>query len=152
MKIRRAFSFLGLLACTILACSVFDRLTQPVGGEESSVSLNEVLFAPGAGQSAFVEIKATTRSSLEGLTLSSESGETLNFPPEIDALSPDRFLLIVFDGENRVEGDVIHAVNGFPVSTPEALRSAVDRIEQRGAVVLQVERDGQLTYVAFERE
>jgi len=50
------------------------------------------------------------------------------------------------------QGDVIHAVNGVAVATPEALRSAVDRIEQRGAVVLQVERDGQLTYVAFERE
>jgi serine protease Do len=49
-------------------------------------------------------------------------------------------------------GDVIHAVNGIPVSTPEALRSAVEQIEPRGAVVLQIERDGQLTYVAFERE
>jgi serine protease Do len=50
------------------------------------------------------------------------------------------------------QGDVIHAVNGVAVSTPEALRSAVERIEPRGAVVLQVERDGQLTYVSFERE
>ncbi len=50
------------------------------------------------------------------------------------------------------QGDVIHAVNGVAVSTPQALRSAVDRIEPRAAVVLQVERDGQLSYVAFERE
>jgi serine protease Do len=49
------------------------------------------------------------------------------------------------------QGDIIHAVNGQAVSTPEALRSAVDRVEPRGAIVLQVERDGQLTYVAFER-
>jgi S1-C subfamily serine protease len=50
------------------------------------------------------------------------------------------------------QGDVIHAVNGRSVSTPEALRSAVDEVGPRGAIVLQVERDGQLTYVAFERE
>jgi len=49
-------------------------------------------------------------------------------------------------------GDVIRAVNGATVATPAALRSAVERVPVRGAVVLQVERDGRLGYVAFERE
>ena len=49
-------------------------------------------------------------------------------------------------------GDVIRAVNGAPVATPAALRDAVERVPVRGAVVLQVERDGRLGYVAFERE
>jgi S1-C subfamily serine protease len=49
-------------------------------------------------------------------------------------------------------GDVIRAVNGALVATPAALRDAVERVPVRGAVVLQVERDGRLGYVAFERE
>jgi serine protease Do len=55
-------------------------------------------------------------------------------------------------GDLLEKGDVIHAVNGVAVSSVDALRTAVDRIEPRGAVVLQIERDGQLTYVAFERD
>jgi serine protease Do len=49
-------------------------------------------------------------------------------------------------------GDVIRSVNGTSVATPVALRDAVERVPLRGAVVLQVERDGRLEYVAFERE
>jgi serine protease Do len=49
-------------------------------------------------------------------------------------------------------GDVIRAVNGDAVATPAALRDAVERVPLRGAIVLQVERDGRLEYVAFERE
>ena len=49
-------------------------------------------------------------------------------------------------------GDVIRSVNGAAVATPAALRAAVERVPLRGAVVLQVERDGRLEYVAFERE
>jgi S1-C subfamily serine protease len=55
-------------------------------------------------------------------------------------------------GSLLVKGDVIHAVNGVAVSSVEDLRTAVDGIEPRGAVVLQIERDGQLTYVSFERD
>jgi serine protease Do len=49
-------------------------------------------------------------------------------------------------------GDVIRAINGAPVATPAALRDAVEHVPLRGAIVLQVERDGRLGYVAFERE
>jgi serine protease Do len=49
-------------------------------------------------------------------------------------------------------GDVIRAVNGAAVTTPAALRNAVEGVPVRGAIVLQVERDGRLGYVAFERE
>jgi serine protease Do len=50
------------------------------------------------------------------------------------------------------KGDVIHAVNGIPVSTPEGLRTALSRVAAHGAVVLQIERAGQFSYVAFERD
>ncbi len=49
-------------------------------------------------------------------------------------------------------GDLIRAINGARVSTPAALREAVERVPARGAVVLQVEREGRLEYMAFERE
>jgi serine protease Do len=49
-------------------------------------------------------------------------------------------------------GDVIRAVNGATVATPAALREAVERVPRRGAIVLQVERDGWLEYLAFERD
>jgi C-terminal processing protease CtpA/Prc len=50
------------------------------------------------------------------------------------------------------KGDVIHAVNGIPVSTPEGLRTALNRVGPHGAVVLQIERAGQLSFVAYERD
>jgi serine protease Do len=48
-------------------------------------------------------------------------------------------------------GDVIRAVNGEPITSVVALRDAMARIERGHAVVLQVERGGTLSYVAFER-
>ena len=47
-------------------------------------------------------------------------------------------------------GDVIHAINGAPVETIEGLRSALDRLGPNSAVVLQVEREGRLMFIAFK--
>jgi hypothetical protein len=49
-------------------------------------------------------------------------------------------------------GDVIHTINGNPVSSAEALRSAVSQIRQGDPVALLIERGGKLLYVAFEME
>jgi serine protease Do len=49
-------------------------------------------------------------------------------------------------------GDVIYAINNEPTSTIAALSGALGQLKSGDAVVLQVERDGQLTYVAFEME
>ena len=49
-------------------------------------------------------------------------------------------------------GDVIHSVNGASVSSLEALRAALDALPSHAPVVLQIERDGQLSFVAFELE
>jgi serine protease Do len=54
--------------------------------------------------------------------------------------------------DNLEKGDVIHAVNGKTVATPMELRDAIAKVEKRGAIVLQVERNGRLSYVAFEQE
>jgi serine protease Do len=45
-------------------------------------------------------------------------------------------------------GDVIHAVNRLPVKTLADLRDAVSGLSADSALVLQVERDGMMTYVA----
>jgi serine protease Do len=47
-------------------------------------------------------------------------------------------------------GDVIHAVNGTPVASVEALRDALAAFKRGESVVLQVERRGGLEFVGFE--
>jgi len=49
-------------------------------------------------------------------------------------------------------GDVIHSVNTTSVDSVGALRTALNGLKPSGAVVLQVERDGQLQWLAFEME
>jgi S1-C subfamily serine protease len=47
-------------------------------------------------------------------------------------------------------GDVIYAVNGGRVSTVPELQSILDAMPPHESVVLQVEREGVLVFVAFE--
>jgi len=47
---------------------------------------------------------------------------------------------------------VIHELNGNPVLSVEALRSAVAQIKPGDSVALLIERGGKLSYVSFEME
>jgi serine protease Do len=49
-------------------------------------------------------------------------------------------------------GDIIYSVNTTPISTLEALRSAVDSLKVADPLVLQVERDGKLLYLTLSEE
>jgi serine protease Do len=49
-------------------------------------------------------------------------------------------------------GDVIHAVNGTWVATPAELRDALDRIAAGDPLVLQIERNGALSYLVSRVE
>src|SRR5277367_43811 len=49
-------------------------------------------------------------------------------------------------------GDVIHALNGKPLTTLEELRAALKALPTGAAGVLQVERDGKYLYVTFEMD
>lgn len=49
-------------------------------------------------------------------------------------------------------GDVIHALNGEPITSLAQLRKAIESIGVGQPVVLQVERRGRLEYMAFEIE
>jgi serine protease Do len=53
-------------------------------------------------------------------------------------------------GVTLEQGDLIRAVNGAPVGSPADLRGQLATIGRGGAVVLDVERSGQFTYLAFE--
>jgi serine protease Do len=46
--------------------------------------------------------------------------------------------------------DTIHSVNGAMVTSVEQLRAAVDKMPPRSPVVLQIERNGQFIFLAFE--
>jgi serine protease Do len=49
-------------------------------------------------------------------------------------------------------GDVIHAINGAPVVSIDSLRSALDRLKPNASVVLQIERERKLMFIAFQNE
>jgi serine protease Do len=49
-------------------------------------------------------------------------------------------------------GDVIYSVNTTPVSSLEALRTAVDGLKPADPLVLQIERDGSLMYLTLSEE
>jgi len=51
-------------------------------------------------------------------------------------------------GQNAIEpADVVRAVNGTLVGTVEALRSALETVPDGAPIVVQIERDGMLSYV-----
>jgi serine protease Do len=49
-------------------------------------------------------------------------------------------------------GDVIHSVNRTAIDSVEDLNSAMARLKSGSAAVLQIERQGQIQYLAFEME
>jgi serine protease Do len=55
-------------------------------------------------------------------------------------------------GEGPQPGDVIHSVNGQPVQDVPSLRDKLRDVKPGAPVVLQIERDGQLSYLVLESE
>ena len=55
-------------------------------------------------------------------------------------------------GESPEPGDVIHGVNGEPVEDVASLRQKLRAIKPGTPVVLQIERDGQMSYLVLESE
>jgi serine protease Do len=49
-------------------------------------------------------------------------------------------------------GDVIHSVNNLTMTSVAAFRESIENFHHGDAVVLQVERDGRLRYIAFQME
>jgi len=87
----------------------------------------------------------------------------LNFDAELHSLLPDARVgtgvIVVgmapgFDSVNTGlrAGDVIHAINRTPVTSVEQLRAALGQLKAGDSTVLQIEREGQFQYLAFEME
>jgi serine protease Do len=58
-----------------------------------------------------------------------------------------------YEGQGGLKlGDVIYTVNTTPVSTLDALRTAVDDLKTADPLVLQIERDGKLMYLTLSAE
>jgi serine protease Do len=55
-------------------------------------------------------------------------------------------------GTGFLPGDVIHSVNGEAMTTLDALRNAVDKLETYTPIALHLERQGQMQYVILEIE
>ena len=55
-------------------------------------------------------------------------------------------------GAGPEPGDVIHSVNGQPVEDVAALREKLREVKPGAPVVLQIERDGSLSYLVLESE
>jgi serine protease Do len=87
----------------------------------------------------------------------------LNFIGELRSLLPEvrigSGVVVVGQaaGVNSVKtglrtGDVIHSVNHMPIESVEQLNSTVAQLKPGAAAVLQIERQGQFQYLAFEME
>jgi S1-C subfamily serine protease len=55
-------------------------------------------------------------------------------------------------GEGPQPGDVIHAVNGATVKNIDQLRNHLRGLKPGDPIVLQIERDGLLSYLVLESE
>ena len=88
----------------------------------------------------------------------------LNLTPEVSAMMPalrqptgvvvavSSARAVPLRGEPLLPGDVIHALNGSPVGSLVGLRSNLEALGPGASIVLQVERSGQLLFVALTLE
>lgn len=108
---------LALISIAALACNLVSHLPVPnsnPGGDTSTpnpILLNEVLFKPVQGQPQFIELinSGSKRASLDGLRIVNEQTQSYTLPGSLPAMQAGGFLLILFDGLNRVDGTTIHA-------------------------------------------
>jgi len=49
-------------------------------------------------------------------------------------------------------GDIIHALNRIDIISLDGLRQALDKLKTGDSVVMQIERQGRLMYLAFDME
>jgi serine protease Do len=89
-----------------------------------------------------------------GLTLDAKAAEMLpdlRFTSGVVIAATSAATLSGAEGQLK-SGDVLHDVNGKPVTSVEELRAAIARLKAGDAVVMQVEREGELIYVALRLE
>jgi serine protease Do len=58
----------------------------------------------------------------------------------------------VAPGNSLATGDVIHGINGSPITSLLGLRTGLDNLKPESPAVLQVERNGQLIFITLQTE
>jgi serine protease Do len=109
----------------------FDRLSDLVDPEKSLIAKLGVLGVD------ITEATADMAASLRNQSGVIVVGHTKNESDGVDGLQT---------------ADTIHGLNGRPVSSREQLRTALDALVGRSPVVLEVERNGQTVFLAFDLE
>jgi len=132
-------------------------------GQALDVALNR----DGVAMSATLTAVAMPHDCTREATLASSSGEFVeplgvlaSAIPSDEVETHGGYAVVVtarvatpsFDVAGLAPGDIVRSVNKATVTSVVGLRSAVERIAPGEAVVLQVERDGRLTFIAFTRE
>lgn len=110
----------------------FDRLTDLVDPEKSLIAKLGVLGVD------ITEANAGMAASLRNPSGVIVVGHTKNEADAADA--------------GLQTADAIHGLNGKPVMSLEQLNTALDALERRSPVVLEIERNGQTVFLAFELE
>ena len=111
----KRYYYLAIVITISLACNTIQNFNLPGGSasqgdKDRRLVFNEVLFLPGSGDSAFIELKAVqNRTELSGVYFLNESGERFDLPDEVPAISPGEYFLIIFDGEDQIQPGVLHA-------------------------------------------
>lgn len=111
MNKRQVLRVLGAFLLVSLSCN-FIQSNLPLNDETpaTQVVLNEIRFLPANEQPAFVELKSLAdRTSLSGMVLKNELGDSYTIPENIPDLNANKLLLILFDGTNSVDGNIVHA-------------------------------------------
>src|SRR5215207_4631624 len=113
-----AIALAPALAASGPAASTFAGASQSAPATPAAVNttapgvrLSEVLFHPAEGQPGFIELLNTGAidATLDGLTLVNERDQTVALPRGLAPLAAGRILLVMFDGETRVEDSMLHA-------------------------------------------
>jgi serine protease Do len=131
-------------------------------------SLNLTLNRDGLVTSASLTAVAVPHDCTREATLGSVAGEFVEplgvlasaIPPdEVEAHGGGWGVMVTarvatpsFDDAGLAPGDVVRSVNKVAVTSVGGLRSAVERVAPGDAVVLQVDRGGRLSFIAFTRE
>jgi hypothetical protein len=98
----------------------------PPSSGQAGLLLSEVLFAPSGGDPAFVEIANTSASSqgLADATLRLSDG-VFQLADAAD-LPADGRLVVLFDGQDAVDGSTIHAPGGIDLPADQGSVELVD--------------------------
>jgi serine protease Do len=89
---------------------------------------------------------------LLGVTIDDRLRKSLSLRMPDGVLVATHSGLSMYFGDQPHEGDVIHAVNGAPVSSVDILRLKLNSLEPKDPLVLQVERDGSLMFLVLESD